>query len=332
MAASPRWSARSAGSRWPPARRLQLAAEEGGGAALMLRRWRKADADPLAPPSPALTRWRIGCAPSAPLPLRRDRPRPLAGRARPAARRPASSMDIGGSRCRGSPRSGCPIWRSTGSGGRERIARAACRSRRSRSTPAESFPAGATAIGGRARAGRGRRSRRASSCASDGGRAGHRAQAGQPERARRGLGPARARSASRPACRSPRRGSSSPASTFAPPTSRATPPGSPVSACSPPAAGRRAPRISGPDGLWLDLSGVAHLFGGEQAHVRAHPRLREAARLHRPHRRRRHAPAPPIALARFGGEAARSSAPPAAKPTRSRRCRSPRSRLDEDRA
>ena len=50
------------------ARRLQLAAEEGGGAALMLRRWRKADMDPLGLPSPALTRWRIGSAPSASLP------------------------------------------------------------------------------------------------------------------------------------------------------------------------------------------------------------------------------------------------------------------------
>jgi protein ImuA len=49
------------------ARRLQLAAEEGGGAALMLRRWRKADVDPLGLPSPALTRWRIACAPSAAL-------------------------------------------------------------------------------------------------------------------------------------------------------------------------------------------------------------------------------------------------------------------------
>jgi protein ImuA len=50
------------------ARRLQLAAEEGGGAALMLRRWRKVDADPLCAPSSALTRWRIASAPSAPLP------------------------------------------------------------------------------------------------------------------------------------------------------------------------------------------------------------------------------------------------------------------------
>ncbi|MBV9884507.1 MAG: protein ImuA [Sphingomonadaceae bacterium] len=58
------------------ARRLQLAAEEGGGAALLLRRWRRTDADPLVQPSPALTRWRIACAPSAPLPF------PGIGRAR----------------------------------------------------------------------------------------------------------------------------------------------------------------------------------------------------------------------------------------------------------
>jgi protein ImuA len=53
-------------------RRLQLAAEEGGTAALLLRRWRKAGADPLAEPSPALTRWRIAAAPSAPLPYAID--------------------------------------------------------------------------------------------------------------------------------------------------------------------------------------------------------------------------------------------------------------------
>jgi protein ImuA len=52
----------------PAARRLQLAAEEGGTAALLLRRWRRAGADPLAIPSAALTRWRIGSAPAAPLP------------------------------------------------------------------------------------------------------------------------------------------------------------------------------------------------------------------------------------------------------------------------
>jgi protein ImuA len=51
------------------ARRLQLAAEEGGTLALMLRRWKKAGRDPLAEPSPAVTRWRIGCAPSVPLPV-----------------------------------------------------------------------------------------------------------------------------------------------------------------------------------------------------------------------------------------------------------------------
>ena len=58
------------------ARRLQLAAEEKGTAALLLRRWRRAGADPLASPSPAVTRWRIGAAPSAPLAV------PGVGRAR----------------------------------------------------------------------------------------------------------------------------------------------------------------------------------------------------------------------------------------------------------
>src|SRR5205085_5280115 len=50
-------------------RRLQLAAEESGTPALLLRRWRKTELDPLAAPSAAFTRWRIGCAPSAPLPF-----------------------------------------------------------------------------------------------------------------------------------------------------------------------------------------------------------------------------------------------------------------------
>lgn len=50
-------------------RRLQLAAEEGGTMALMLRRWPRGGEDPLAAPSAAVTRWRIGCAPSAPLPV-----------------------------------------------------------------------------------------------------------------------------------------------------------------------------------------------------------------------------------------------------------------------
>jgi protein ImuA len=53
----------------PATRRLQLAAEEGGTPALMLRRWRKAAEDPLAAPSAAVTRWRIATAPSAPLPV-----------------------------------------------------------------------------------------------------------------------------------------------------------------------------------------------------------------------------------------------------------------------
>jgi len=64
-----------------PARRLQLAAEEGGTMALMLRRWKKAARDPLAEPSPAVTRWRLGCAPSAPLPLAATGPVAGIGRA-----------------------------------------------------------------------------------------------------------------------------------------------------------------------------------------------------------------------------------------------------------
>ena len=50
-------------------RRLQLAAEEGGTTALMLKRWRKAEEDPLGQPSAAMTRWRIACSPSAELPV-----------------------------------------------------------------------------------------------------------------------------------------------------------------------------------------------------------------------------------------------------------------------
>jgi protein ImuA len=50
-------------------RRLQLAAEEGGTTALLLRRWRRRGQDPVAEPSAAVTRWRIACAPSAPLPV-----------------------------------------------------------------------------------------------------------------------------------------------------------------------------------------------------------------------------------------------------------------------
>jgi protein ImuA len=50
-------------------RRLQLAAEEKGTPALMLRRWKKAGADPLAALSAAATRWRIASAPSVPLPF-----------------------------------------------------------------------------------------------------------------------------------------------------------------------------------------------------------------------------------------------------------------------
>lgn len=51
----------------PATRRLQLAAEGGRSIALMLKRHGRTGVDPLGVPSAAVTRWRIGCAPSAPL-------------------------------------------------------------------------------------------------------------------------------------------------------------------------------------------------------------------------------------------------------------------------
>lgn len=51
----------------PATRRLQLAAEGGRTIALLLRRHGRPDGDPLAAPSAAITRWRVGVAPSAPL-------------------------------------------------------------------------------------------------------------------------------------------------------------------------------------------------------------------------------------------------------------------------
>jgi protein ImuA len=57
-------------------RRLQLAAEQGATMALMLKRWRRREADPLGQPSAAMTRWRIACVPSAELAV------PGVGRAR----------------------------------------------------------------------------------------------------------------------------------------------------------------------------------------------------------------------------------------------------------
>jgi protein ImuA len=50
-------------------RRLQLAATDGGTPALLLRRWRRGQECPLGELSAATTRWRIGCAPSARLPV-----------------------------------------------------------------------------------------------------------------------------------------------------------------------------------------------------------------------------------------------------------------------
>lgn len=49
-------------------RRLQLAAEGGGTIALLMRRPARADRDPFAVPSAALTRWRVASAPSAAVP------------------------------------------------------------------------------------------------------------------------------------------------------------------------------------------------------------------------------------------------------------------------
>lgn len=49
-------------------RRLQLAASDGGTPMLLYRRHRSRGRCPLDQPSSAMTRWRIGCAPSAPLP------------------------------------------------------------------------------------------------------------------------------------------------------------------------------------------------------------------------------------------------------------------------
>ncbi|MEZ0496030.1 ImuA family protein [Sphingomonas sp. IW22] len=60
----------------PATRRLQLAAEGGRTIALMLKRHGRPGADPLGAPSAAVTRWRIGCAPSTPLSV------PGVGRAR----------------------------------------------------------------------------------------------------------------------------------------------------------------------------------------------------------------------------------------------------------
>lgn len=57
-------------------RRLQLAAAEGETPLLLYRRRRSRDTCPLGIPSAAMTRWRIGCVPSAPLDI------PGIGRAR----------------------------------------------------------------------------------------------------------------------------------------------------------------------------------------------------------------------------------------------------------
>lgn len=53
----------------PATRRLQLAAEGGRTIALLLKRHAREGVDPLGVPSAAITRWRVGCRPSARLPV-----------------------------------------------------------------------------------------------------------------------------------------------------------------------------------------------------------------------------------------------------------------------
>nr|WP_256731628.1 protein ImuA [Sphingomonas sp. dw_22] len=50
-------------------RRLQLAAEGGRTIALLMKRHAREGSDPLRVPSAAVTRWRVACAPSSPLPV-----------------------------------------------------------------------------------------------------------------------------------------------------------------------------------------------------------------------------------------------------------------------
>jgi protein ImuA len=53
----------------PATRRLQLAAEGGRTIALLFKRHPREEGDPLGAPSAAVTRWRVGAAPSTPLPV-----------------------------------------------------------------------------------------------------------------------------------------------------------------------------------------------------------------------------------------------------------------------
>ncbi len=53
----------------PASRQLQLAAAGGRTIALLMKRHRRPGGDPLAAPSAAVTRWRVGCASASPLPV-----------------------------------------------------------------------------------------------------------------------------------------------------------------------------------------------------------------------------------------------------------------------
>jgi protein ImuB len=66
----PAWSARSASLSMTASRRLQLAAEKSGQMAMAIRRWKRvADAADLGQPTAATTRWRVSALPSSPLPV-----------------------------------------------------------------------------------------------------------------------------------------------------------------------------------------------------------------------------------------------------------------------
>ena len=301
----------------------------------MLRRWRKADADPLA----AAVGRRHPLADRLRAVARRCRS-PALGRARAGASRSSASaaaqphrMDIGGPRCRGSPRSSCPICRSTGSGGRS----------------------GATAsrLAGRAGHAQAAASRATASCRP-------RAAAGGPARAGRGTAPPRGfRAASGEERRSSPPSAAASASSSPPPArwrarsasipgwrstqARMLVPGLDVRDADPEgdaawlarlglfAARRWTPRaaLSGADGLWLDLTGVAHLFGGEARDVRAHPALSARGSASPP---ASPSPAPPAPPMRSPASAASvsSSARTAAKPRRSAALPLAALRLDED--
>ena len=82
-------------------RRLQLAAEQGGVTAFILRRSRRHDDPLMMEPSAALTRWRVGPVPAPPALAHRPetpglRPAALAARIAALPGRPTRGLDRGG--------------------------------------------------------------------------------------------------------------------------------------------------------------------------------------------------------------------------------------------